>query len=375
MAQPTRVIVLQRPDQPLETLCTRLSEWGCELASCDSYERAAAALAAEGADIVLIDAWVQDGMPLLTRVKASRATRYLPIVIATADEPAAVAAHAMALGADDVFVLPIGDAELQARTRALARLAAIEIERRRRDALLAQFGVARTPETPGVPAIDRIGVLLIGPAGGDQIQVLTALGRGRHRGLRRDCGCRDRAPAPRRSRRRPDHHQPRPPRAAAPVRRDPQRCRAVRSAGRAGRTYPPFCGPRQALRLGRLGRAVSAFHPEVLRLRVQAWVRQQRLRRHLRSCLVGLAPTTDRLTRLYGHGFLHAYVNDLIEQAARTGNSLAVVSVSVTRMGQINQLYGYAAGDRVLATLGAALARYSRAEDLPARLDGDRFVW
>jgi hypothetical protein len=112
----------------------------------------------------------------VTRVKASRATRYLPIVIATADEPAAVAAHAMALGADDVFVLPIGDAELQARTRALARLAAIEIERRRRDALLAQFGVARTPETPGVPAIDRIGVLLIGPAGGDQIQVLTALG-------------------------------------------------------------------------------------------------------------------------------------------------------------------------------------------------------
>jgi DNA-binding NtrC family response regulator len=64
MAQPTRVIVLQRPDQPLETLCTRLSEWGCELASCDSYERAAAALAAEGADIVLINAWVQDGMPL-----------------------------------------------------------------------------------------------------------------------------------------------------------------------------------------------------------------------------------------------------------------------------------------------------------------------
>ena len=42
-------------------------------------------------------------------------------------------------------------------------------------------------------------------------------------------------------------------------------------------------------------------------------------------------------------------------------------------MGRINQLYGYAAGDRVLATLGAALARFSRAEDLPARLDGDRF--
>ena len=168
------LIVLQRPDQPLEILCARLRDWGCELALCDSYERAAAALAADGADIVLIDAWVQDGLALLTRVKASPATRYLPIVIATADEPAAIVAHALALGADDVFVLPIADAELQARTRALARLAAIEIERRRRDALLATFGVARAPESLGVPAIDRIGILLIGPAGGDQIQVLIA---------------------------------------------------------------------------------------------------------------------------------------------------------------------------------------------------------
>ena len=50
-----------------------------------------------------------------------------------------------------------------------------------------------------------------------------------------------------------------------------------------------------------------------------------------------------------------------------------MVGVAVAQMRQINQLYGYAVGDRVLATLGAALARFSRAEDLPARLDNDRF--
>ena len=101
MAQPTRLLVLQRPDQPLEALCARLREWGGELVSCDSYHGAAAALAAEGADIVLIDAWIEDGLPLLTQLKSSAATRYLPIVIVTAEEPAAVAAHALALGADD----------------------------------------------------------------------------------------------------------------------------------------------------------------------------------------------------------------------------------------------------------------------------------
>ena len=38
MAQPTRLLVLQRPDQPLETVCARLREWGCELVLCDSYQ-------------------------------------------------------------------------------------------------------------------------------------------------------------------------------------------------------------------------------------------------------------------------------------------------------------------------------------------------
>jgi diguanylate cyclase (GGDEF)-like protein len=373
MAQPTRVIVLQRPDQPLEGLCARLSEWGCELASCHSYQQAAAALAADGADIVLIDAWVEDGLPLLTQVRASPNTRYLPIVIATAEEPAAVAAHALALGADDVFVLPIDDAELQARTRALARLAAIEIERRRRDALLAQFGVALAPETPGVPAIDRIGILLIGPAGGDQIQVLTALG-----GAATAAYAETADSAVERLRRDDldvalitsshDHHELQ--RLCAAIRSDADLfdlpvLLVGRSQHFADRAQPFAWGVSDVL--------FQPFHPEVLRLRVQAWVRQQRLRRHLRGCLVGLAPTTERLTRLYGHGFLHAYVSNLIEEAAAAGGTLAVVSLAVAQMGQINQRYGYAAGDRVLATLGMALARFSRAEDLPARLDGDRF--
>ena len=373
MAQPTRLIVLQRPDQPLETLCARLREWGCELALCDSYGQAAAALAADGADMVLIDAWVEDGLPLLNQLKASPATRYLPIIIATIEEPAEVAAHALALGADDVFVLPIEDAELHARARALARLAAMEVERRRRDALLAHFGVALTPDTPGVPAIDRIGILLIGPAGGDQIQVLTALGSAATAAYAETADS-----AIERLRRdeldvalittSQDHHELQ--RLCATIRTDAELFDLpVVLVGRiqhfADRAQPFAWGVSDVL--------FQPFHPEVLRLRVQAWVRQQRLRRHLRGGLVRLASTIDRLTRLYGHGFLHAYVGHLVEQAARSGGTLAVVSLAVAQMGQINRLYGYAAGDRVLATLGGVLARTSRAEDLPARFDGDRF--
>ena len=56
-------------------------------------------------------------MALLTRIKTDPRSRCLPAVIATADEAAAVAAHALALAADDVFVLPIEDSELFARIR------------------------------------------------------------------------------------------------------------------------------------------------------------------------------------------------------------------------------------------------------------------
>jgi two-component system, cell cycle response regulator len=373
MAQPTRIIVLQRPDQPLASVCARLQDWGSELVACGSYDQAAAALSAEGADIVLIDAWIEDGMPLFTQIKAHAATRFLPVVIATAEEPGAVAAHALALGADDVLALPIRDAELQARARALARLAGMERERRRRDALLAQFGVPLSADSPAVPAIERIGILLIGPAGGDQIQVLTALG-----GAATAAYAETADSAVERLRRddldvalittSQDHRELQ--RLCATIRSDPELFdMPVLLIGRAQH----FTDPDQPFAWGLSEVLFQPFHPEVLRLRVQCWVRQQRLRRHLRSGLVRLAPTTDRLTRLYGHGFLHAYVDHLIEHGASTPGTLAVVGLAVTQMGHINQAHGYAAGDRVLAAIGGVLARTSRAEDLPARLDGDRF--
>jgi diguanylate cyclase (GGDEF)-like protein len=373
MAQPTRILVLQRPDQPLDDVCARLREWGCELSLCESYEQAAAALSAGGVAIVLIDAWIEDGLPLLTQMKAHAATRCLPIVIATAEEAGAVAAHALALGADDVLVLPVEDAELRARTRALARLAGMEIERRRRDALLAQFDVPLAIETPGVPAIDRVGILLIGPAGGDQVQVMTALG-----GAATAAYAETADSAIERLRREDldvalittgrDH--PEMQRLCAAIRSDPELFDLpVLLVGRAhhfaDRALPFAWGVSDVL--------FQPFHPEVLRLRVQSWVRQQRLRRHLRSGLARTAPATDHLTRLYGHGFLHTYIDHLIEQSASTGAGLALVGLAVVQMEQINRLHGYAAGDRVLAAIGDVLARTSRAEDLPARLGGDRF--
>jgi two-component system cell cycle response regulator len=371
----TRLIIVQRPSEPLELVCARLRGWGCEVYDGDSHAAAVAALADGLADLVLIDAWVEGGMALLTRIKADPRSRSVPVVIATPDDGAVVAAHALALGADDVFVLPVDDSELFARIRALSRLAGMETERRLREAVLGQFGVVPAPEMPGVPAIDRVGILLIGPAGGDKVQVMTALGgaataahaetaEGALERLRRD----NLDVALITTSRDHDDLQ----RLCAAIRSDVELfdlpvVLIARTENLPDRSLPFEWGVSDVL--------YQPFQPEILRLRVQGWVRQQRLRRRLRGWLEGakLPPTTDRLTRLFGHGFLHAYLEQLIARNLRAQTPLALAGFDVVGMNGINRSYGYAAGDRVLAQLGGILARSSRAEDLPARHAGDRF--
>jgi two-component system, cell cycle response regulator len=373
MLASTYLTVLQSPSQPLELVCTRLHGWGCRITQCANSAELLASLAGARTDLVMIDVGAEDSMGLVARLKADPETRHLPTIATTLDDPAAVAAYALALGADDIFALPVEDAELYTRIRALSRLAMLEVELRRRESVLAAFGVRAWHDARGVPAVDRTGILLIGPAGGDQVQVMSALGGAATAAYAESAGA-----ALERLRRedldvaiitaaRASHETEA---LCAAIRADAQLfdlplLMIGRPEGFADRTTPFRWGASDVL--------FQPFHPEILRLRVNGWVRQQRLRRRLRGDLAdgGAPPTTDRLTRLYGHGFLHGYVDHLIGYG--TGLPLAVVGFAVAKMGRINQTFGYAAGDRILAQLGGLLARAGRADDLPARFGGDRF--
>src|SRR5919106_2822137 len=176
MLASTYVTVLQRSSQPLALVCTRLQGWGCRIASCATSAEVLANIAGARTDLVLIDVDVEDSMGLVARLKADPEARHVPTIATTMDNPAAVAAYALALGADDIFALPVEDTELYARIRALSRLAMLEVELRRRERVLAEFGVRAAHGARGLPAIDRTAILLIGPAGGDQVQVMSALG-------------------------------------------------------------------------------------------------------------------------------------------------------------------------------------------------------
>ena len=374
MALPTRLYLLQRVSQPLDIVAAQLRSCDCDLRLGTSAQEAFEAIDQGGTDVVLIDAWVEEGMALLGEMKASPGLRHVPVVVVTAEQPAVVAAHALALGADDLFILPIDDAELEARVRALSRLAVMEVERHRRADVLAPFG-NRSIEPPAVPALDRLAILLIGQAGADQVQVMTALSgaataayaettEGALERLRRD----DIDVALITSGQGPIDLD----RLCDSIRHDPALFDLpVLVIARPDQVEEPG----QLFELGVSDVLVQPFQPEVLRLRVQGWVRQQRLRRRLRGQLEGGDPSAavDRLSRLYAHGFLHAYVDHLIAENRSAGVPLAVVGLAVGEMTLINRTLGYAQGDILLATVATQIMRSARAEDLAARFGDDRF--
>ena len=153
MLASTCLTVLQGASQPLEFVCTRLQGWGCHITRCATSLEVLQTLVDRRTDLILIDVAAPDSMRLVARLKADPETRHLPTIAVTADDPAAVAAYALALGADDIFALPIEDLELFTRVRALARLAMLEIELRRRESVLATFGVRVGHDPRAVPAI------------------------------------------------------------------------------------------------------------------------------------------------------------------------------------------------------------------------------
>ena len=117
------------------------------------------------------------------------------------------------------------------------------------------------------------------------------------------------------------------------------------------------------------------FTAEDLRLRVALLIRQHRYRRAMQAVYRRAHDdmTTDRLTGLYGHGFLHAHLERQVAHAHRWRKNLSVGFFDVRNMSAINQTHGYVAGDRILRQIGSVIGNLLRGEDLAARYAGEEF--
>jgi diguanylate cyclase (GGDEF)-like protein len=95
---------------------------------------------------------------------------------------------------------------------------------------------------------------------------------------------------------------------------------------------------------------------------------------NLRNLAVAeLRAATDSLTGLPNRRALTDASRRMLAHASRTLTPLALLSLDLDHFKQVNDQYGHAAGDEVLAALGAALNGTLRANDFAGRYGGEEF--
>ncbi len=113
-----------------------------------------------------------------------------------------------------------------------------------------------------------------------------------------------------------------------------------------------------------------------LKTRLELLIIQQRYRFAVRKVFMqSLRPvTSDGLTGLYSHGFLHEHLASQIADAEEWQKHLAVGFFDIDLFADINAEFGYVAGDLLLRQIGTMISGLLRAEDLSARYAGGSFV-
>ena len=82
----------------------------------------------------------------------------------------------------------------------------------------------------------------------------------------------------------------------------------------------------------------------------------------------------DPLTGLANRRFILTQLGGLVSGARRHGRALSIAVIDIDHFKTVNDRYGHAAGDEVLAAVTAALRGCLRAEDQLGRLGGEEFL-
>lgn len=82
----------------------------------------------------------------------------------------------------------------------------------------------------------------------------------------------------------------------------------------------------------------------------------------------------DPLTRLYNRRFFDETMQNELRRACRRGASLGVIFVDADHFKRLNDSYGHAFGDEVLARIAEVIQDSARNSDIAARYGGEEFV-
>ncbi len=98
-------------------------------------------------------------------------------------------------------------------------------------------------------------------------------------------------------------------------------------------------------------------------------VKKEKLSRELRTCA-----DTDPLTGLYNRRAFLLLAGQLIKSAIRRQESMALLVLDIDHFKRINDRYGHAVGDGIIANLAQIMRKTLRQSDVACRYGGEEFV-
>jgi len=85
-------------------------------------------------------------------------------------------------------------------------------------------------------------------------------------------------------------------------------------------------------------------------------------------------PVTDGPTGLYSYGFMMAHLKSLMDEHANENKYLSIATLNITNLAEINDEYGFPAGDQVLRQIGNIVSFLVRGEDFCCRHKNGQFL-
>lgn len=125
---------------------------------------------------------------------------------------------------------------------------------------------------------------------------------------------------------------------------------------------------------GAYSRAVKLHEArEQLRLSEQA-LKQQLNEIHALQVQLSEQANRDPLTGLYNRRFFGTTLTRELARCDRERQPLSLILIDIDHFKKVNDTYGHQAGDEVLKTLAAMLAKQARASDVACRYGGEEFL-
>lgn len=371
-----RVLVVDDVLPNVKLLEARLTKEYFDVLTATSGKEALGIVQREKPDVVLLDVMMpgMDGFEVCRRIKQEPSTAHIPVVMVTALDQSEDKITGLEAGADDFLTKPVKEVALYARVRSLARLKVMMDELRNREVTSAMMGMPDVDKDPSITKdarfllitnnkqniaevsrmLENVGDVVALP--GDEASIEKARS-GNFDVILVDLEMRD-----------------------ADGLRITSRIRSLQETRNVAILV--LTAPEDTYRIVKaLDIGVNDYVSRPLDdlelvARVKTQLKRKRFADRLRENLhmsVRLA-TTDAVTGLYNRHYMASHLRTMMQQAVVNKKPLSVAMLDIDHFKRVNDTYGHAAGDEVLAEFARRVSGNVRGLDMAARYGGEEFV-